>query len=64
MHVSTSMHITSLSQIPTLILFNTILSLVGYMGHNYAQIGGKITPNFLQCVNTFANALQGAFANV
>ena len=44
--------------------FNTILSLVGYMGHNYAQIGGKITPNFLQCVNTFANALQGAFANV
>ena len=19
------------------------------MGHNYAQIGGKITPNFLQC---------------
>ena len=46
MHVSTSMRITSLSQIPTLILFNTILSLVGYMGHNYTRIGGKITPNF------------------
>ena len=30
-------------------LFNTILSLVGYMGHNYARIGGKIMPNFLQC---------------
>ena len=30
-------------------LFNTILSLVGYMGHNYTRIGGKITPNFLQC---------------
>ena len=20
------------------------------MGHNYARIGGKITPNFLQCI--------------
>ena len=20
------------------------------MGHNYTQIGGKITPNFLQCI--------------
>ena len=34
MHISISKCITSLSQIPTLNLFNTILSLVGYMGHN------------------------------
>ena len=27
-------------------LFNTILSLVGYMGHNYARIGGKNNTKF------------------
>ena len=40
-------------------LFNTILSLVGYMGHNYARKGGKITPSFLQCNNYTCDCVPG-----